>query len=201
MIYVFNWLVFVVIMVSIWKHSAKSAVKQSSESGGNPFTIRNVVIAAGLALVLGLGWGFGLAASSHNISALACAFQFVFSLFVSSQGLLLLIFHGVRNKDAKVVWRSWLGLPSKLFPVGMSTFGDGGTMQRASHATSNHSTLEPPISLDEKPYSKSGDPTAIEEKTITDTSNGNIGSHGPEKVVVQMEKGAPPGDILKSDGQ
>ena len=98
-IYLFNWIVFIVIIVSLVRHAkvAKKSFKQS-----------NVTIAAGLALVLGLGWGFGLAASNNKITYLACALQIVFSVFIGCQGLLILLFHGVRNKDAKMVWRSWL---------------------------------------------------------------------------------------------
>ena len=98
-IYLFNWIMFIVIMVSLVRHAkvAKKSFKQS-----------NVTIAAGLALVLGLGWGFGLAASNNKITYLACALQIVFSVFIGCQGLLILLFHGVRNKDAKMVWRSWL---------------------------------------------------------------------------------------------
>ena len=97
-IYLFNWIVFIVIMVSFVRPAkvAKESFKQS-----------NVTIAAGLALVLGLGWGFGLAASNNKITYLACALQIVFSVFIGCQGLLILLFHGVRNKDAKMVWRSW----------------------------------------------------------------------------------------------
>ena len=87
-------------MVSLVRHAAKVANQH--------FIRSNVTIAAGLALVLGLGWGFGLAASSNKINDLACTLQIIFSIFVGSQGLLLLLFHGVRNKDAKKVWRSWL---------------------------------------------------------------------------------------------
>ena len=94
-IYLFNWIMFIVIIVSLVRH-AKKSFKQS-----------NVTIAAGLALVLGLGWGFGLAASNNKITYLACALQIVFSVFIGCQGLLILLFHGVRNKDAKMVWRSW----------------------------------------------------------------------------------------------
>ena len=58
-IYVFNWIMFIVILVSLVRHTTKVAKQR--------FIRRNVTIAAGLALVLGLGWGFGLAASSNKI--------------------------------------------------------------------------------------------------------------------------------------
>ena len=114
------------VMASLCRHSARStSVTTSNATGGNSHTLRHVLIAAGLALVLGLGWGFGLAASSHNINALACTFQFLFSVFVSCQGFLLLFFHGIRNKDAKKVWRSWIGLRSKSYPVTVNVTGEG----------------------------------------------------------------------------
>eukprot|EP00731_Ephydatia_muelleri_P011148 Em0006g42a len=93
-IYLFNWIMFIVIIVSLVRH-AKKSFKQSS-----------VTTAAGLALVLGLGWGFGLAASNNKITYLACALQIVFSVFIGCQGLLILLFHGVRNKDAKMTLQS-----------------------------------------------------------------------------------------------
>ena len=157
-------------MVSILKHSSKS-----SNTDGKTVTMRNVVIAAGLALVLGLGWGFGIAASSHKISVLACVFQALFSLFVSSQGLLILIFHGVRSKDAKAVWRSWFRNHRTLYSVATNTLRDGGVVQRSGLATtsqSTHSTDEPSISLDKT----SGYPTATEELIAIDASFGKKSS-------------------------
>ena len=118
-IYVFNWTMFSIIMVSLCRHWTK--LRQARQQGmaardppppatktGSDFTLRHVVNSAGLALILGLGWGFGLAASSNDISALACTLQFVFSVFVSCQGVLILLFHGVRSKDVRTVWASWL---------------------------------------------------------------------------------------------
>lgn len=111
---------FVIIMMSLCRHWARQhkQLRQQEVVACDPaptaakidtdFTLRNVVNSAGLALLLGLGWGFGLAASSHDISALVCAFQFLFSVFVSFQGVLILLFHGVRSKDARTVWASWL---------------------------------------------------------------------------------------------
>ena len=189
-IYVFNWIVFVIIMVSLYKHSARStSVKKPNATGGTNYTLRNVLIAAGLALVLGLGWGFGLAASSHSISALACAFQFLFSLFVSCQGLLLLLFHGVRSKDAKKVWRSWLGLSSKSHTVTMS-MGGGGTMQSGGQTTLSrtaYSNQEKSLSLEEKSFSESEKSTAIEEKLAAEVALDNSSAVPEPKITIAVE--------------
>ena len=149
-IYVFNWIVFIVILVSLVRHAAKVAKQR--------FIRSNVTIAAGLALVLGLGWGFGLAASSNKINDLACALQIIFSIFVGSQGLLLLLFHGVRNKDAKKVWRSWLpfvksgrGMKTKACGVTTRTEDKGqftSTLQDISPSTAlSESVCEPESSI------------------------------------------------------
>ena len=155
------------IMVSIWKHSARSAaINQSNAAGGNSFTLRNVLIAGGLALMLGLGWGFGLAASSHKISELACTFQFVFSFFVSCQGLFLLIFHGVRSNDAKETWRSWFGIHSRSHSFAVSKrLDDSGTANASGHAEislSSNSTEDPSVSLDQTSCKVSAGPTTAE---------------------------------------
>ena len=200
-IYVFNWIVFVMIMVSIGRHTARSAaVRQASESSGNAFSLKNVLIAAGLALVLGLGWGFGLAASSHKISALACTFQFLFSVFVSCQGFLLLLFHGVRSKDAKKVWQSWLCLHTKSYSVAGSTLGEGGTMQSSHLRTmpqTSRSTDEPSISLDEKLCSESEKHTTTEE-TFDGDATLETSCLGPEMVATEVDvKAVPPKNIQR----
>eukprot|EP00731_Ephydatia_muelleri_P032625 Em0024g169a len=165
-IYVFNWIMFTMIIVSLCKQSARSATGKA----GNGHKLRNVLIAAGLALVLGLGWGFGLAASSNNINALACSFQFLFSVFVSCQGLLLLFVHGVRNKNATKVWRSWVGLHSKSYTVTMSMRpGEGGNAmkshrdQTASSQPTSCPGNQPDTSCEELKKAATTDETLIDE--------------------------------------
>lgn len=125
---------FVIIMVSICKHSARPAVTNTSNKS---YKLRNVSIAAGLSLVLGLGWGFGLVASSNKINALACVLQFLFSVFVGSQGPLYLLAHGVRNKDARKVWGSWICLRSKSYTVTLSSVPKDGTADRSGNGSAS----------------------------------------------------------------
>ena len=186
-IYVFNWIMFTMIMVSLCKQSARSATVKA----GNGHMLRNVLIAAGLALVLGLGWGFGLAASSNNINALACSFQFLFSVFVSCQGLLLLFFHGVRNKNAKKVWRSWVGLHSKSYTVTMSMRPgeEGNAMQshRDQTASSQPASCpgnQPSVSQDDTSCEELKKVATTEEKLIDEGSfDGSI-----ERYVISIEE-------------
>ena len=66
---------------------------------------KNFVIAMSLGVVLGLGWGFGLAATSSDLVALTFTFQVVFSIFVGLQGVLIFVFHGLRNAEFREFWK------------------------------------------------------------------------------------------------
>ena len=100
-IYVFNWVIFFLIMRSILKLN-KQSVNLNKQEGK-----KKVLIAIGLATVLGLGWGFGLLATSSNLRGLTLAFQIIFSIFVGCQGLLLFVLHGLRSAEARKEWKMW----------------------------------------------------------------------------------------------
>lgn len=100
-IYIFNWIVFFLIMWSLLKLKKHSAAS-------NKLKIREkAIIAIGLATVLGLGWGFGLLATSSGLQGLTLTFQIIFSIFVGCQGLFLFILHGVRSAEARKEWKLW----------------------------------------------------------------------------------------------
>ena len=93
-------------MVSVIKHKRsvntdkKNGLKEKRDS---------LVIALSLAVVFGLGWGFGLLATTYPSEAVTITFQVIFSLLVASQGILLFVLHGLRNTDARGVWKSlWI---------------------------------------------------------------------------------------------
>lgn len=94
-------------MVSICKHvKAKNSGKYEKTK---EFKDR-LFIAVSLAVVFGLGWGFGLLATNYSIKNLTLAFQYIFSLFVGSQGILLFALHGLHNTDARKVWKKWFNV-------------------------------------------------------------------------------------------
>ena len=118
---------------------------------------RDIIIAIGLATLFGLGWGLGLLATSSDIKELTFTFQIIFSLFVGSQGLLLLILHGFRSSDARKEWKFWLSKvisnSAKFYSAARSTAGvglsttstydmstltRGGTLPKKSHPTELH---------------------------------------------------------------
>ncbi len=93
---------FIVIVASVIKQ------RQANRSQSTSKRYReNLVIALSLAVVFGLGWGFGLLATSFPVEELTITFQVLFSIFVGAQGALLFLLHGVRNADARRVWKRW----------------------------------------------------------------------------------------------
>ena len=105
MINIFNWTMFVRIMVSLCKHTQKMSTSKPS-GATNAQDLKKIFIATVcLGTMLGLGWGFGLAATSSDMTELTFSFQVVFSIFVGSQGVLIFIFHGLRNDDFRNFWK------------------------------------------------------------------------------------------------
>ncbi len=110
-IYLFNWTVFVVIMVSVVNRTRKSAKLTVKEKSNVSHAKLLVLIALGLSIVFGLGWGIGIVTLVPNIADeddVKFAIQFFFAILVGSQGLLIFLFHGVRSKEARKEWQSWL---------------------------------------------------------------------------------------------
>ena len=102
LVYIVNWIMFVIIMASICKHTRGADHKK----GHKVDTIKkNIVIALTLATIFGLGWGIGFAATSGPIRQLTFAFQIAFSVLVGLQGTLIFVLHGIRNKDVRMLWK------------------------------------------------------------------------------------------------
>ena len=123
---------FIFILASVIKHQSK--INGQVRSNENTKVHRdNLIIALSLAAVFGLGWGFGLLTTSSSIHGLTTTFQVIFSIFVGAQGVLLFLLHGVRNSDARGVWKGWL-----------TSFG---TTTRLSYVSSNKITAKTPESI------------------------------------------------------
>ena len=98
---------FIVILASVIKHKSQTN-RQVRSKESTKVHRDNLIIALSLAVVFGLGWGFGLLTTSSSIHGLTTTFQVIFSIFVGAQGVLLFLLHGVRNSDARGVWKGWL---------------------------------------------------------------------------------------------
>lgn len=107
---IFNWIVFVSILVSQCKqHTTEKSDKKESVR----FFKRQLLIACGLitvTLLVGFGCGFEFAGmltklvSKHMVDMIL---NFVFFVFFAAQGPLLLFFHGCRNRKARQQWKQW----------------------------------------------------------------------------------------------
>ena len=92
-------------MVSICKHTRSiSRSKDDKNKHTLQSTKKNFTIALTLAIVFGLGWAVGLTATSLPVEELTLTFQIIFCLLVGAQGVLIFLFHGVRNKDFREFW-------------------------------------------------------------------------------------------------
>lgn len=121
-IYIFNWIMFILIIKSICSRGHETHVKDTLsqiKAYKAKFTI-----AAILAVMFGLGWTLGLAATSVPVKEFSLTFQILFSIFVGAQGVLIFFLHGVRNQDIRKLWKKWFimfGIKSGLSAI-LSSF-------------------------------------------------------------------------------
>ena len=112
-IYIFDWITFIIIMASLVKQAREHKVVQETKGQGTRKQIRrHLIIAVGLATVFGLGWGFGLAATSTSVEEVMFVFQLIFVIFVFSQSVLIFTLHGLRSEEAQNTWKSWFSTGS-----------------------------------------------------------------------------------------
>lgn len=99
-------------------------------------------IAVIFAVMFGRDWTLGLAATSVPVKEFSLTFQILFSIFVVSQGVLILFLHGVHNQDIHKLWKKWfivLGSKSCLSII-LSSF-PGSESGRIGGGSSDLSTL------------------------------------------------------------
>lgn len=95
-------------MVSLSRrfHNQKK-IKPNFAEKNNLKELRHLItIAICLSVMFGLGWVFGLLVQipSPIISLIA---QYIFSVFVGFQGVLIFILHGLRSVDVRKQWKQW----------------------------------------------------------------------------------------------
>ena len=115
-IYIFNWTIFFIIIVTLLRKSFKSDVKKKQENIS--FIRQQLVIVTTLSVLFGLGWGIGLFATQdiHNNKAVRDVFAALFVIVTTFHGLLIFIMHCLRSKDVRNVWKHWFyGATGKNF--------------------------------------------------------------------------------------
>ncbi len=162
---IFNWIMFVLIMISICGHTQAPVADKKKVSKTKDMQT-HFTIAATLAVVFGLGWALGLAATSLPVKELTLTFQILFSIFVGAQGVLLFLLHGVRNQDIRKTWiqcftilshKSWLGhvmVSTKTSLVGLGSLNANRNSSTASTLPHNNYTSDEYPSAVENTYSK-----------------------------------------------
>ena len=107
LIYVFNWIMFVIIVVSICRQQAR----MSAETGNKELKVnakKRLLMLITLSLLFGLGWGLGLAGTeSLNVQWLRYSFQLCFIVLTGFQGLFLFILYCLRISRVRRIWLKW----------------------------------------------------------------------------------------------
>ena len=132
---------FIIILVSIIKHkrSIHSKGKKSDERNFKTYK-ENFIIALSLSVVFGLGWGFGLLATSFPEMGVTITLQVLFSIFVGAQGALLFILYGIRNGDARDLWKQcWFRLDRRRRILSFMTTSKS-TAKSPNEMSLSHST-------------------------------------------------------------
>ena len=175
LLYIVNWVMFVIIMASICKHTRGTEVKNQGKLAS---TRNNAVIALTLGVIFGLGWGIGLAATSGTIKQLTFAFQILFSIVVGTQGALIFLFHGIRNKDVRNLWLqcfSRLGgkklIDNIMSLTKSSTAGTQSSLQGTNGSSSTGGTL---MLSQKKPISNDYDSVPADDSVCKDITKVEI---------------------------
>lgn len=105
-VYIFNWTIFIAIMVSLMKKQRQS--HHVAETKGE--NIRKQLRAAiAISLLFGLGWGFGFGATQGlELEVLRLIFAVVFTTFTGFQGFFIFVFYCILSERVRKVWNSWL---------------------------------------------------------------------------------------------
>lgn len=131
-------------MVSLCRH----AISSKTGTTRRRTIFSHLLIAAILSLLFGLGWAFGFIGTTSLPSSVYIPAQYIFSIFIGIQGVLIFILHAIRSADSREEWRRWwytLTCRSEIYHVRrtMSVTGSGSTRVVTRKATylSDSSTL------------------------------------------------------------
>ena len=181
LIYIFNWVVFMMIMVSIIrKNCQQSSPKGSVENPNSTISSRQqFIIAIVLSVLFGLGWGIGLLATEKiNNTSVRDMFASLFIIITSFHGLLIFIFHCARSKDAREEWLKWFFKATKrdLSDLTSSVFDH---VYRHRNPNSSQPPFQPttckaikmthlPPSFASRPFSATNDPGTLKVVSMND---------------------------------
>ena len=107
-VYIFNWAVFSIIIVSLLIKTFRSNIK-SKNNINVKFVRQQLIIAVTLSVMFGLGWGIGLLATQdiHTNKTVRDLFAAFFVLITAFHGLFIFIMHCLRSREVRTVWKRW----------------------------------------------------------------------------------------------
>ena len=107
-VYIFNWVVFVIIIVSLLRKNFQSNIKLKN-CHNKKFGREQLIIAIALSVMFGLGWGIGLLATQdiHTNKTVRDLFAALFVIITAFHGLFIFIMHCLRSKEVRTVWKRW----------------------------------------------------------------------------------------------
>ena len=107
LIYVFNWVLFIITMVTLCMYSRRNAVRSANVHAISVIA-KHLLIAVVLSLLFGLGWAFGLIGTSSQLPDEAYTpAQYISSIFMGIQGVLIFLLHTIRSQEAREEWKKW----------------------------------------------------------------------------------------------
>ena len=93
---------FVIITTFLCRHSAKTA---NTTESTHPMVRRHLLVAAVLSILFGLGWAFGMIGTSSLPKEVYIPAQYIFSILMGLQGVLIIILHGICSPDVHEEWK------------------------------------------------------------------------------------------------
>ena len=108
LISIFNWVMFII--TTLYMYSRRNTIKTAKYTNVYLISIieRHLLVAIILSLLFGLGWAFGLIGTSSQLPEEAyIPAQYIFSIFMGIQGVLIFLLHAVRSRVARKDWKNW----------------------------------------------------------------------------------------------
>ena len=120
-IYLFNWIIFVIIIASLLRKIFSSRlkdVKTKKDVKSKSIFKQQFIIAITLSILFGLGWGLGLLVTGdiYTNKTVRDLFASMFVILTAFHGLFIFIMHCLRSKDARNVWnKAFFGVTGREF--------------------------------------------------------------------------------------
>ena len=107
-IYLFNWVVFIIIIVSLLRKNFQSDIK-TKNNNNITFVRQQLSIAVTLSIMFGLGWGIGLLATQdiHTNKTVRDIFAALFVIVTAFHGLFIFIMQCLRSEQVRNTWKQW----------------------------------------------------------------------------------------------